>query len=367
MPLSVQNFQQAANLHGALKLKTGDDPQNPQIGKAGRLAWIKSALNLGGARRANADILTGLKNAVANDSRYAQLRGEQTEQILAGLSKRRPLTGAKVVKVLQRLDKAVSENRLAGNTTSKETLRKLIGVPVELEKAKAGFVASLNDKDMLRDEMERMLNRVETGNVFENEPTFFKDITRHMHLCLNDVVIPNGSGDLSRSYVKSVEDSLASFISKGRQTNIDDLGSEEKKQAYLLASFCHQGLQGRVQEFGAKLIGEKLNSADGINPAGGAKEPSESMALTDEGDHIVLRVSYNRNANGFVRGMDLVLQADTTLAATATFTIARAELQRLAAQDWSIKPDKMGEEYDLQVTVTHLDASLVVGPPQEEE
>jgi hypothetical protein len=111
MNLTVQNFREAAaTTLGNLKLDSAND-NAPQIKDAGKIAWIKSALGLSGAQRANATIIDALKNAINNNSAYTRLSEDERNTILKDLQSSRPLTGAKVKATLDKLDNMLQRHQ----------------------------------------------------------------------------------------------------------------------------------------------------------------------------------------------------------------------------------------------------------------
>jgi hypothetical protein len=101
-PLNLQNFRDAAQLEGNLQLS--GNASSPGIVQAGKTAWIKSALDLGGARKANADILNALKTALAKNARYSGTPMQQIQALLREVRTDRPLTGAKIRVLLEKAD-----------------------------------------------------------------------------------------------------------------------------------------------------------------------------------------------------------------------------------------------------------------------
>ena len=79
-------------------------------GKSG--TWIRAALNIGTSRKDNANTLSVLRLAIANEPRYAQVLN-QVEAQLGRINIKYPISSAKVRNILGALDTAV--NTLAGN------------------------------------------------------------------------------------------------------------------------------------------------------------------------------------------------------------------------------------------------------------
>jgi hypothetical protein len=106
MSLTVQDFRAGSAALGRGNLQTDQD--NAAIVRGGKGTWIKSFLNIGGARQANARTLEALRLAVHSDPRYARVTG-QADALLGRMDSRSPLTGKKVALFLAQMDAAAQK------------------------------------------------------------------------------------------------------------------------------------------------------------------------------------------------------------------------------------------------------------------
>ena len=102
-PLSVENFRTHSDQLGKAGLEVNQE--GTAVGRSGACAWIKSFLNIGGARQAAARTLEALRNAVRNDPHYARVT-EQADAMLGRLSSKYALTGRQITQFLGQLDTA---------------------------------------------------------------------------------------------------------------------------------------------------------------------------------------------------------------------------------------------------------------------
>jgi hypothetical protein len=98
---SLDSFRNAFQVDGNLRLS--NDASSPGIVRAGKCAWIKSALGIGSARQANAQTLDALKAALSNDPHYSNA-SQQIRAMLGEVRVDRPLTGAKIRVLMERAD-----------------------------------------------------------------------------------------------------------------------------------------------------------------------------------------------------------------------------------------------------------------------
>ena len=106
MNLSVSDFRAVGDSAGNAALHTNQEHSAFVQGEKG--AWIKSLLNIGGAREANANTINALRQAVFHDPQYAKVTG-QACALLGRLSTSTPLTGKQVSKFLGQLDAAAAK------------------------------------------------------------------------------------------------------------------------------------------------------------------------------------------------------------------------------------------------------------------
>ncbi|MDR3157670.1 MAG: hypothetical protein LBU11_01395 [Zoogloeaceae bacterium] len=103
---TVADFRAAVNMPGNLRLSEGAE-QAPIV-RAGRFAWIRSALDIGGTRQANARTLEALKSALLHDPRYRNA-SEQIGSLIGKVGIDRPLSGKKVGVLLEKADAIAQE------------------------------------------------------------------------------------------------------------------------------------------------------------------------------------------------------------------------------------------------------------------
>ncbi|MCL1889255.1 MAG: hypothetical protein FWF99_01960 [Desulfovibrionaceae bacterium] len=105
MSLTVSDFRTVGTSLGNTAIRT--DQQQSAFVQGEKGAWIKSLLNIGGAREANARTIDALRQAVHNDPQYAKVT-EWADAILGRVSASTPLTGRQINGLLGQLDTAVA-------------------------------------------------------------------------------------------------------------------------------------------------------------------------------------------------------------------------------------------------------------------
>jgi hypothetical protein len=115
------------NLHGNLKIAR--NAEQAQIIRAGRFAWIRSALNIGGARQTNAQTLEALKSALRDDQRYQvyqQQVGGDADALLGRARIDRPLSGARIRVLLNQADAALDNAANAAEAAANEQINTIL-------------------------------------------------------------------------------------------------------------------------------------------------------------------------------------------------------------------------------------------------
>ena len=146
MNLSVSDFKAVGDSAGNAALHTNQEHSAFVQGEKG--AWIKSLLNIGGAREANANTIDALRQAVRHDPQYAKVT-DQAEALLGRLSTSTPLTGKQVTQLLERLDTAVANHNKA--LFSNMSMRMMSTIDTFAAKAMGdeNFLLAAADKNML--------------------------------------------------------------------------------------------------------------------------------------------------------------------------------------------------------------------------
>lgn len=106
MALDIQAFREAATQIGSHNLQV--DGQTGGIVRGNGANWIKSLLNIGTAREENARTIEMLRQAVYRNPEY-KVASSLMNALLNGISEKTPLTGRKIIQLLDKLDAGVSK------------------------------------------------------------------------------------------------------------------------------------------------------------------------------------------------------------------------------------------------------------------